>query len=307
MSLFTPNTMNNTVSSLLVASLILSCITPLAAQNLSSIRILQEKRARIADTATPPGSYDVPSHQRVRGEVSENPPIFTEQDLPSLETKLKTARSVHSADGFDVLGKPTPQRRMVAARTGQQRYEVATGSLQNGLSLIASLYREIGSTEEPADCDRVALSISQRVKLEPSRLLEIVEREVAANPGCVCEIVKAAINAGELDGDRVVSIVETAIQASPESMRIISQCAIAAAPDSVSNVQALLARLDPNTGESGHDAKSAKSAKGSKTAPDIMPPAGDPLDRPPSGPPLPPIDPRPVTEVNPRVAHTWAK
>jgi hypothetical protein len=279
--------------------LILGSISPLAAQNLSSTRILQEKRARIAETATLPDSYDVPPHQRVRGEVSEKPPIFTEQDLPTLETKLKTARSVHRADGFDVLGKPTPQRRMVAATRGQQRYEVAADSLQNGLSLVASLYREIGRTEEPAGCDRVALSLSQRVKMEPSRLLEIVEREVAANPGCVCEIVKSAINAGEHDGERVVSIVETAIHAAPESMRIISQCAIAAAPDSVSNVQALLARLDPNSGESGHDAKSAKSAKGGKTAPEIMPPAGDPLDRPPSGPPLPPIDPRPVTEVNP--------
>lgn len=294
--------MNNPVSPHLVACLILGSISPLAAQNLSSIRILQEKRARIAESATLPGSYDVPPLQRVRGEVSDKPPIFTEQDLPSLQTKIKTARSVHNADGFDVLGKPTPQRRMVAAARGQQHYEVAADSLQNGLSLVASLYREIGRTEEPANCDKVALSISQRVKLEPSRLLEIVEREVAANPACACEIVKAAINAGEHDGDRVVSIVETAIQAVPESMRIISQCAIAAAPDTVSEVQALLARLDPNSGESEHDAKSAKSAKsakGSKTAPEIAPPVGDPLDRPPSGPPLPPIDPRPVTEVNP--------
>jgi hypothetical protein len=291
-----PNTMNNPVSPHLVACLILGSITPLAAQNLSSSRNLQEKRERIAETATLPGSYELPRHERVRGEVSEKPPIFTEQSLPTLEPKLKTARSIHRADGFDVLGKPTPQRRMVAATRGQQRYEVATDSLQNGLSLVASLYREIGRTEEPAACDKVALSISQQVKLEPSRLLEIVEREVAANPGCVCEIVKAAINAGEHDGDRVVSIVETAIHAAPESMRIISQCAIAAAPGSVSEVQTLLSRLDPNSGESGHG---AKSAKGSKTAPEIAPPVGDPLDRPPSGPPLPPLDPRPVTRVNP--------
>jgi hypothetical protein len=276
--------------------LILGSISPLAAQNLSSIRILQEKRARISETATLPGSYDVPPLQRVRGEVSEKPPIFTEQDLPTLETKPKTARSIHRADGFDVLGNPTTQRRMVAATHGRQRYEVAADSLQSGLSLVSSLYREIGKTEEPAGCDKVSLSISQRVKMEPSRLLEIVEREVSANPGCVCEIVKAAINAGEHDGDRVISIVEAAIQASPESMRIISQCAIAAAPDSVSDVQALLARLDPNSGETG---QSAKSAKGPKNAPEIKPPVGDPLDRPPPGPPLPPIHPRPVTEVNP--------
>jgi hypothetical protein len=79
--------------------------------------------------------------------VSEKPPIFTGQEMPSLETKSKTARSIHKADGFDVLGKPTPQRRMVAATQDKQRYEVATGSLQKGLTLVASLYRASGRNE----------------------------------------------------------------------------------------------------------------------------------------------------------------
>jgi hypothetical protein len=124
--------------------LILGCISPLAAQNPGSNRNFEAKRARIVRSAALPNSYDVPPQQRVQGEVSGKPPVLTEKDLTALETQRKTARSVHRADGFDVLGKPTPQRRMVAATPGQQRYEVSVDSLQKGLALVASLYRETG-------------------------------------------------------------------------------------------------------------------------------------------------------------------
>ena len=65
-------------------------------------------------------------------------------------------------------------------------------------------------------------------------------------------------------------------------------------------MQELLARLDPNAGDSGHSAKSAKGAKGAKVASLTIPPE-NPLDGPPRDifPPLPPIIPPPVTDVNP--------
>lgn len=65
---------------------------------------------------------------------------------------------------------------------------------------------------------------------------------------------------------QVVSIVETPTHAAPESMRIISQCAIASMPESIVTVQALLAELDPSSGDAaGNSSKSAKeSAKGAK-------------------------------------------
>ena len=58
-------------------------------------------------------------------------------------------------------------------------------------------------------------------------------------------------------------VVEAAINAAPEQMRLITQCAIATAPDALAEVQAVLARLDPNSGESGASDKDAKSAKDS--------------------------------------------
>jgi hypothetical protein len=87
-------------------------------------------------------------------------------------------------------------------------------------------------------------------------------------------------------------------------MRLIAQCAIAAAPDALTDVQAVLAKLDPNSGEAGDSGKSAKGAKAPAGEVAAMP---NPLDFPGKGPvrPLFPIfppviiNPPNVTVVNP--------
>lgn len=95
--------------------------------------------------------------------------------------------------------------------------------------------------------------------------------------------------------------METAVTTAPEHLRLISQCAIAAAPEALAEVQALLAKLDPGSGESGKSAKGAKAAavdaaqlkKPDETAP-------NPLDLMPfqfGG--APPLVPSVVTNVNP--------
>ncbi len=95
-------------------------------------------------------------------------------------------------------------------------------------------------------------------------MLEIVESEVQANPSCACEIVKTAIKASDSDLAFVTAIVEASITAAPDCWRIASQCAIATMPDSITSVQALLAKLDPNSGNekvcSSKGTKSVKSA-----------------------------------------------
>jgi hypothetical protein len=47
----------------------------------------------------------------------------------------------------------------------------------------------------------------------------------------------------------VGQIVSAAIEAAPEKMRIIAQCAIAVAPDALPEVQAVIAKLDPQAGD----------------------------------------------------------
>ncbi len=300
--------MKRPVSPHLVACLILGLIAPLSAQNLVSNH--KPSKTSFKPGAVPgdaprfgntpaPGSYEVPDMEKVRGEVSDEPPVFTDQDVASLKVRPVKSRPLDSPL-FDILRKPSIYRRLVSNNKRPQRYEVASNSLQNGLAQVSAMYREVGKAEKTKDCSAIALSVSQRLKDDAARMLEIIELEVAANPGCACEVVKAAITSTCSDSDQVVAIVETAIHAAPDSMRIISQCAIAASPESISGVQELLARLDPNTGESARSAKSAKGIKDAKVA-SIINTQENPLDRPPglNLMPLPPIFPPPVTNVNP--------
>ncbi|MEM1082595.1 MAG: hypothetical protein AAGI48_00605 [Verrucomicrobiota bacterium] len=155
------------------------------------------------------------------------------------------------------------------------------------------------AVEKPTDCTQVAArtkATAERAAVDPVELLNLVDREVSASPGCACEIVKAAIIGTNSDDAIVGYIVETAVRASPENMRLIAQCAIATAPDSISRVQEVMSRLDPGAGESS-SAKSAKS-KGLEVKPAAAPP--DPLDIPVIAiPPIPPvINPPPGTRTN---------
>ena len=131
------------------------------------------------------------------------------------------------------------------------------------------------------DCIQLHLSVKHAVAAEQSKVLEIVSTEVAAAPGCACEIVKAAIEGSSASAETVAAIVEAAATAAPEQMRLVSQCAVAVAPDALVKVQAVLAKLDPNLGESGHISKSSKDAKAPAGEVAAMP---NPLDFPGQGP-----------------------
>lgn len=119
---------------------------------------------------------------------------------------------------------------------------------------IAALFAAspVAMAEESSCFDR-SVAVTKMVTAAPDNVLEIVAREVAATPGCSCEIVKAAIVATEADRDLVAQIVATSIEAAPEKMRIIAQCAVAVAPDALPNVMKILATLDPNKGDSYSD------------------------------------------------------
>ncbi len=134
------------------------------------------------------------------------------------------------------------------------------------------------------DCQKLSASVKEAVAAETSAVLEIVQREVAANAGCACEVVKSAIEASSADAATVAAIVETASTAAPEHMRLISQCAVAVAPDALGEVQAVMAKLDPNRGETGYSAKDAKTPVMGEVAA-----IGNPLDFPGQSPGQPPV------------------
>jgi hypothetical protein len=171
--------------------------------------------------------------------------------------------------------------------------------------MLAAIYRsDDAPMEDGVGSDlEFSLSIRHKIRETPDKLLEIVASEVTANPKKVCEIVKASIKATDGSSQVVASIVETASMTHPESMRLAAQCAVAAVPDSLSEVQAVLARLDPAGSNSGNDSKDSKSAKSAKSPKDeVLPDMGNPLDRPymppmPPPPTVPPSFPPPATDT----------
>lgn len=304
--------MKTPVSPRMVAICILSTMAPLSAQNLISCPRSPESNnseaydgtsdSRFSENYVAPGNYDVPAMTKARGKLPDGKPVYTAQDSLTLNARASSPQNVESVVDLSVLRNPSPYRK-VAVSTGNQPYTISEDSLQTGLALISAVYRESGKPEKGTDCVALSLSVEQRIKLDASQVLQIVGAEVAANPSCVCEIVKTAIKASDADVALVVSIVETSIGAAPESMRMASQCAIATMPDSVAEVQALLAKLDPNSGDSGQSSKGAKSAKSAKSAKvaAIMSTPPNPLDFPPIFPPVmpPPNYCKPVSNVNP--------
>ena len=127
------------------------------------------------------------------------------------------------------------------------------------------------------DCLKLSVSVKHAVAAAPAEVLQIVEKQVAANSGCACEIVKAAIEASKADAAQVAAIVEVAGTVAPDQLRLVSQCAVAVAPDALVEVQMVAARLDPSKGEVADSAKSPK-------APIDVKPAWNPLDFPGQGP-----------------------
>ncbi|MCP5531851.1 MAG: hypothetical protein H7A49_00165 [Akkermansiaceae bacterium] len=285
-------------NSLRIVVSLIGVISPVAAQDLGGPGASESSMILFPQ--------QLPAVERVRSSIQDGPSVVMEQELGTLEDGMRVVSVPVSGNAADVLGASP-----------------AFGSLTDGgssdakhLEQASAAYREPGTVEK--DCQRLGLSVEERVKREPSELLEAVESEIRVNPGCACEVVKSAIRATDGETETVVAITETAMLTAPEHVRLISQCAIAAAPDSLSAIQALLARYDANAGEEGESAKSAKSSKDSKSI--IEPEAesvaavSNPLDFPGNGPvgpqsgmpggePLVPVTPPivapPVTAVDP--------
>ena len=286
-----------------------SMSTLLTAQNFNEpLGIVAEGSQAVVARPGSPLPGEVPVVKKVQGSATELPAVYSAQDTITLEPRPGGGQAVDSVVDLSVLQKPSPFRNVAAGRPAAE-----TEGIKQDLALISATYRESGKRE--TSCENIALSVEQRIKFDSSSVLEVVEAEMKSNPTCACEIVKAAIKAADADTALVVSIVESVITTAPQSMSIASQCAIAAVPESLASVQALLSKYDSNAGESGYSSKSAKDSKDAKVAaietPDTVAAMPNPLDFPGQGPvspgpgtqpfltPVTPIITRPVTQVSP--------
>ncbi|MES2474197.1 MAG: hypothetical protein V4640_00355 [Verrucomicrobiota bacterium] len=280
-----------------------SLILPIQAQDLG--------RSIVRDESSPAG-FSEPSREftpseslRAKSLLESPAPAIGVQDMRTLEFGLPAPPRSGPRAALDALRVPTIHRHFV-----KEEASANSSHLRDELKLVSAAYREPAKAGNQFPCDQVALAVNRRITLDPSSLLEVVAAEVAANPHCCCEIVKSSIQTIEADPILVVEIVDAAIQSSPEHMRLISQCAIAMAPEALSAVQAHLAKLDPQGGDADSSAKStAKSAKSAKSAKgntgeiaQIVNSELDlnPLDLPPNLVAIPPpIIPPPITRVDP--------
>jgi hypothetical protein len=94
-----------------------------------------------------------------------------------------------------------------------------------------------------ADCDRVGEKTTAAIEKNPSEMLVVVSDMISKNEGCICEIVKAAIESTGGDKDQVREIVVTAVSASATKAAEITECALAAAPGAAAEIRAGLGEV----------------------------------------------------------------
>ena len=182
----------------MVALLVLGTIAPLSAQNLVSSPRTPEisnkaddldgnAEQRFGDATVLLGKYEVPALVKAKGNLPDGKAVYSAQDSLTLNARTSSQQSVESVVDLNVLRNPSPYRK-VAVSTEAQPYKIAADSLQNGLALISAVYRESGKSEKGTDCLALSLSVEQRIKLDVSRVLEVVESEdqlgVLKEEGC---------------------------------------------------------------------------------------------------------------------------
>ena len=226
------------------------------------------------------GVFQMPEVRKANAAPLDTVAVFLKQDATTLQDGHRLLRDSESILDLSVLKETSAYRN--ASRVKLKVSSAQAEGIENGLAEISAAYRKPSDNEDAADCESVTLSVAHRIKVDLSKVLEIVESEVSANPTCACEIVKIAIQASEADVALTADITVVAITAAPDYMRLISQCAIAAMPEALAAIQAVLAKYDPNSGDSSATAKggskSGKDAVESVVTPPEPPP--NPLDLP---------------------------
>jgi hypothetical protein len=103
------------------------------------------------------------------------------------------------------------------------------------LSLSALIALAVSPVANAADkdCSAEYKKVNAAVSAEPDKVLKIVATSVGEAPGCVCEIVKAAIKGASADKDLIVQIVTTASEILPDETPTIISCAISSAPEAI--------------------------------------------------------------------------
>jgi hypothetical protein len=142
--------------------------------------------------------------------------------------------------------------------------------------IAAALCCSVLASTTTVDTDVVA-AVKSDLSQNGQTLVQTVTKHVSASPEFACEVVKTVIGESKCDAATVASIVESAALAAPDQLRLIAQCAIAMAPESLVDVQQIVAKLDPSAGDGSVSGKEISGKEGAQVA---SAENGNPLDFP---------------------------
>lgn len=232
------------------------------------------------DTSTLTIIYDIPEIEKTQSKLPQAEEIYLRQNQKTLGYRSTSKQEVGKVLDLSPLQKRSGYKKAEIFKIKISTMEAT--EISQGLQNISAAYKNPKEKSTDEGCTAISLSVKQRIQMDPSEILNIVENEVSSNQNCACEIVKTAIRFSGEDTETIANIVETAILSAPEHIRMISQCAIAAMPKALPEIQEVLAKLDVNAGDTYlNDSKSGKEAVASATTPPTTPP--NPLDIPGGG------------------------
>lgn len=141
------------------------------------------------------------------------------------------------------------------------------------------------------DCKQVEKIAIERFEDAPKAVFTTIDELLNKFPDCACEVVKAAIRETKASKKKVGEIVEAAIYATPQHMRMIVCCAIAVAPDARDEILKVYEKFAP-----AEDVEKIGAKCGLSKGKEVLPPLPNPLDKI-FFDPEPPIIVPPVTDV----------
>ncbi|MEZ5328899.1 MAG: hypothetical protein R3F19_27955 [Verrucomicrobiales bacterium] len=103
------------------------------------------------------------------------------------------------------------------------------------------------------DCDASAARLRAAIDEQPADLLQHFAEALTKSESCACELVKEVIESSNSDQAMVGDIVFTAVSIAPRMATTITECAVAAAPRSTSEIKAALKSALTDKGTYGKD------------------------------------------------------
>ena len=99
--------------------------------------------------------------------------------------------------------------------------------------LTPALVLSFGSLCEAQSCKIETIAMQAKIKAAPGSVLKTLQQSLALRPGCVGELVEAAIVAADPDPSTLGQIVKLAVFEYPSKSGEIAEAAVMAAPDQV--------------------------------------------------------------------------